>query len=272
MSLKTINHIQDPKTKLAQFREHLDKQIILLTDKYQLPDIIGVGKQVPWAVDIRIKLLEIYDKRQSSLSGEESKRVFSQIFSHTEGRWWIDHKDFNFDQLLNEIFPSKQITTMKDASDQIPLIIDNYLIVIDTQDDNCLKVQSTNIDKLPLLMENYGFSNSGVENEWIKNISFDDKERVGIVEALSLSLLQGGFTLKISARQPPKLIHDGTLTMIEGKLCMVARTEPVYKAASRLGSRIVWIDDRLIDKLKILIKNYDIECTPDTIICLGDKI
>ncbi|MDD3098872.1 MAG: hypothetical protein PHW36_00790 [Bacilli bacterium] len=272
MSSNIKNPISDPKLKLARFREHLDKQIILLTDKYQLPNMIGIGKQISWAIDIRIKLVEVFDKRQSTLSVEESQRILSHIFTHNESRWWIDHKDFNLDQLLIEVFSPNINNNTKDSGNQMPLMDDKYSVIIDTKNEDFLKVLSDDMDKLPFIMNNYDFKRDELNNYWIKYISLNDQERVGVVEALSLTLLQNNFTLRIVSPPPPEVIHDGTLTVINSQLCVIARTEPVYKIISRLGNRIIWIDNKSIDKLKNLIKNYDIDCTPEALKIIGETL
>jgi hypothetical protein len=272
MSSNITNSILDHNLKLARFREHLDKQIILLTDKYQLPAMNGIGKQIPWATDIRIKLLEVFDKRQPTLSTEESEKIFSHIFTKNESRWWIDHKDFNLDQLVIEVLSHNVGNKIKELESIGPnsLVDNKYSVIIDTKNTNFLKVLSDNEDKLSLIMNSYDFKRDESNNYWIKYISLGDPERVGIVEALSLTLLQNNFTLRIVSHPLPEVIHDGTLTIINNQLCIIARTEPVYKMFSRLGNRRIWIDNKSIDKLKNLIKNYDIDCTPEALKFIGE--
>ena len=268
MSIDTSKQDKEKQLKLMKFRDHLNKQIILLTDKYQLPDITGVGKQVPWAIDIRIKFVEVYDKRISDLTPDVAQRILVCVASHVDSRWWIDHKGSAFDDIVQELF--------SEIPAQMPLNTAPICFAsIDTQDTLLLRVTANNIDRITTIMQKYLFytdieKGGGV---WIRDLPISNPERIGIVESLSLSLLQNGFTLQILTSPPPEIIHDGTVDIIQGKLCVVARTENVYKAVSRLGSRIIWIDTHFTDKLRILMKKYDIDCTNEATIYLnGDKI
>jgi hypothetical protein len=264
MSPVICNLDKDNHDNLIKYREHLDKQIILLSDKYQLPKITGVGKQIPWAIDIRIKFIEAYDKRKSGLSPDTSHSFLEMVNSHVESRWWIDHKEMSFEDIITEL----RVDTKSDNKIQTTFVDNNKSdiadsIIIDTQDDRVLIVRSKKSDDVTLILEKYKFVFEVGGCEWIRNVSITDPERVGVVESLSLSLLQNGFTLRVITRPPPEIIHDGTISVVNNRLCIIARTEPVYKAASRLGSRIVWIDRKYVDELKDIIEKYDVDCTQE---------
>lgn len=262
MSSVISNHDKENHTKLIKYREHLDKQIILLSDRYQLPEITGIGKQIPWATDIRIKFVETYDKRKSTLSSDISYLILKGLMKYVEGRWWIDHKDLPFDKLMSELLINDKLPDdiINNNCNNIKKI-DNNSIIIDTQNDAILKIYTDNSDETVSILEKYLFVFEGDPGEWVQNISITDPERVGVVESLSLSLLQNGHTLRVLTRPPPEVVHDGTISIVDNKLCIIARTEPVYKAVSRFGERIIWIDREGVDKLKEVMKKYDIDCS-----------
>lgn len=249
-------------TKLVQYRDYLDKQIILLTDKYQLPIISGVGNQVQYAIDIRIKLIVMFDKHRSEIDDKIVKDIFTNIFSHTESRWWIDHKSMTYESML------KSVKYPVPCNDKNHIIYDK--IIINTESDDYIFINYPKDDHISLILMRYEFS--FCEGLWKYNISINHARRVGVIESLSLSLLQKGYIIQIVAKDPPKIIHDGYVCIINNKLCGIARTEPVYRAFSNIGMRRVWIDDEDIASLKDIFGKYDVECGDDAIKYMGERV
>ncbi|MDD3972636.1 MAG: hypothetical protein PHC31_12090 [Clostridia bacterium] len=245
--------------KLTQYREYLDKQIILLTDRYQLPIIAGVGKQVQYAIDIRIKLITLFDKHKLEIEDEVVRDIFAKIFSHTESRWWIDHKSMTYETMLKSVKSSM-------SCNENNLIIHNK-IVINTESDDYIFINYSNDEQISLILERYKFS--FYDGVWKYNLSINDAQRVGVIESLSLSLLQKGYIIQIVAKDPPKIIHDGYVCIINNKLCGIARTEPIYRAFSNIGMRRVWIDDKDIPSLRDIFEKYDVEYGEDVIEYMG---
>jgi len=248
--------------KLSQYREYLDKQIILFTDKYQLPTITGVGKQVQYAIDIRIKLIAAFDKHILDINEKVVKEIFAKIFSHTESRWWIDHKSMTYETMLKNVNLS--------ISSNNNNYVESNKIIINTESEDSIIIKYPKDDKISLILERYNFSY--YENSWRYDISINDTKRVGIIESLSLSLLQKGYTIQIIAKTPPKIIHDGYIDIINNKLCAIVRTESVYRAFSNIGMRRIWIDDKDITTVKDILKKYDVECSDDVIKYMEEHI
>ena len=240
--------------RIAKYREHLDKMSILLGDKYNLPEISGAIKQIAWAKDIRTKFAEALDRQREHLNPDTLLAVQNYIFCETSARWWIDRKDVSFEEHL--IYAK---TLGKVAENEVgkPVLSKSEVIVIDSSQSDKIVVSFVPSSAFPIL-QSRGFSPS-VSGEWVNEISVSDNARCGVVDSLCLSLLQSGYAARVISPPAPPVLHDGKLLVVNGRLCVEAKTEAVYKAAARIGVRFVCVDGANRDDLRQFLDNYDVE-------------
>lgn len=248
--------ISNKSSRMAQYREHLDKMLILLTDKYQLPEISGAPKQIAWAKDIRIKFVEQLDKQISSVPSSIISTVKSQILSQTESRWWIDRKDMSFEEHL---IYAKTVCSISDFQENKLSPKQPNITIVDCQADDCVSVHCP-VSASPILQKYDFVEKSGV---WVREVCYTDVAREGVVNALCLALLQAGHTAKVLPHAEPEVIHDGTLRFVDGRLCVIARSEVVFKAASRIGQRQVFLDGCDKSTIMTFVQNYDVDVSED---------
>ena len=274
------NTVNQKSENFRRYREYLDKQIILLTEKYHLPDINGAEKQIPWANDVRIKFVIQFDKHFAELPGDVCAAVQKTVLAQTSARWWIDHKDASYDEMLRlasvlgsisqQVIPgceSAAPVQSKPAVLKAPVV---DMVIIDTQDVDKITVQYSRPEKLSEVLTPREFvfdSGSGV---WVKTIEQTDNARTGVVESICLSFLSRGYAARVIAPPEPPVKHDGYLECINGRLCVVANTEPVYKAAARLGSRLIWFEGVDVSDIRGFVKAYDIEVSEAAQELIGD--
>ena len=244
--------------RIAKYREHLDKMSILLEDKYDLPEISGAVKQIAWAKDIRTKFVESLDKQRNNISRDTLDAVRTHIFGETSARWWIDRKDVSFEE---HILYAKTLGKVVEHRESKPVRSDaSPIVVIDCTDSDKVVVSNT-CPAAPAVLERFGFHRDG--SVWIRDVSISANERAGLVDSLCLSLLQNGCAARVVVPPVPAPVYDGVLTVVNGRLCVEARTEAVYKAASRFGCRRVYVDKNRLDELAVFLKNYDVFVSDD---------
>ena len=250
--------------KFHRYREHLDRQIILLGDKYNLPKLSGADKQVAWAADIRIRFVESLDKNRSSLSEGVFNAVCSQILTQTESRWWIDRREQSYENLLSF---AHTVSLIDSSGDTLPKYEKAPDVVFINAEQECIVVSYIEPAEIASIMLRHSFVLT--DCRWVRDIAFDDPVRQSAIDALCLALLAGGFTAKVAHPQKPEPVRDGVLQIVAGRLCVEAKTEAVYKAASRLGKRVVWLDG--VDKSEIqkFVSSYDIGISEEARTKLG---
>lgn len=250
--------------KLRLYREHLNKQIILLSDKYNLSPLSGAEKQIAWATDIRIRFVEALDKHRGELSDSAFRSVTNQILSQTESRWWIDHRDQSFDEYLSF---AKTISLVDDSGDVLPRYEKPSDVVFIDAERERIEVSYYKPETISEILQRHSFVMDG--NKWIREIPLDDSTRQGVIDSLCLTLLSGGFTARVQHPPKPEPIRDGLIKIVDGRLCVEARTEAVYKAASRLGKRVVWLDGVDRSEIQKFVSSYDIGISDDASQTLG---
>lgn len=253
--------------RLAKYREHLNKMAILLGDKYNLPLLSGAVKQVAWAQDIRTKFAETLDRQRQNLTPETMEAVNRYIFGETSARWWIDRKDVSFEEHL--IYAK----TLGRVSESRPAAVPSVPVPAGVVTIDCANTERVIVCGVAAaaagILSRFGFSESGTE--WKRDIAVSDNSRSGVVDGLCLALLQAGYTARIVSAPPAPVIRDGLLTVVSGRLCVEARTDPVYKAAGRLGCRQVFVDLAKRSELSAFLQNYDIEVSPEAREVLGSE-
>lgn len=257
--------------RLAKYRDHLNKMAILLGDKYNLPLLSGAVKQVAWAQDIRTKFAEALDRQRQNLTPETMEAVNRYIFGETSARWWIDRKDVSFEEHLIYAKTLGRVSENRPAA--APAVAPSVPVPVGVVTIDCANTERVMVCGVPAaaagILSRFGFSESGAE--WKRDISVSDNSRSGVVDGLCLALLQAGYTARIVSAPPAPVIRDGLLTVVSGRLCVEARTEPVYKAAARLGCRRVFVDSAKRSELSAFLQNYDIEVSPEAREVLGGE-
>ena len=234
----------------SQFwKQKLAQQNILLCDKYSIPAITeGSPKQIPWATDLRAKFLIEFDKIQSSLDESLRQEILQNWLSHIDARHWIDNKKITFKMYL-----AMHGSQAKLPENTLPI---RSTIEIDTRDSNQVTVHTID-GSLDAVLSASGFTTES-ENTWIRQIAQTDVERTGLVESLSMQILQMGKAMKILSNPAPMPYHDAQLIVRDGKLCVICNTEATYRAFSHIGSRLIFLDGADKDKLKSTISMYDV--------------
>lgn len=250
--------------KFRKYREHLDRQIILLGDKYDLPKLSGADKQIAWATDIRIRFVESLDKNRNSLSEPVFCAVRSQILTQTESRWWIDRREQAYEDMLSF---ANTVSLVDSSGDVLPRYEKPSDVVFINAESELIVVSYFEPAAISAIMLRHSFTLT--DGRWMRSIEMADVSRQGVIDALCLSLLAGGFTAKVANPPKPEPVRDGVLRIVDGRLCVEAKTEAVYKAASRLGKRLIWLDG--VDKSEIqkFVSLYDIGITDDARVKLG---
>lgn len=250
--------------KFRKYREHLDQQIILLGDKYNLPKLSGAEKQVAWAADIRIRFVEYFDKNKDALPDTASHCVETLIFTQTESRWWIDRRDQSYEDILSF---ATTVSLVNKQEGKLPGYQKKNNVVFINAENERIFVSYFEPENISSIMMRHSFELE--DKNWVREIPLKDVTRQGILDSICLALLSAGFAAKIQHPPKPEAIHDGILKIINGKLCLETRTEAVYKAASRVGKRHIWFDG--VDKSEIqkLISAYDIGISEEARTRLG---
>lgn len=249
---------------IQQYRQHLDAKASVFNTKYNLPNIEGSPKQVTWAQDVRTKFLEQVERQEKDISPEIMSGIYTHILNQTSAKWWIDKKNVS---LKDQIIYVQTLTNIENNQTKLPepnsppsMPRDNA-ILIDCQNKDKITIKNGKKDAEYIFREYHFVAKD--DGTWERECSIENNERNGIIDGLCLTLLRGEFTTKVLPYKPPESPHDGKIFVKNGKLCVEARTEAVYKAASRLGCRYIYLD--LANKNDILsfIQNYDVAVTND---------
>lgn len=252
---------------IQQYRKYLDDKANIFKLKYNLPEIDGSPKQQAWAQDVRTKFIDQFEKQETKFSPEIISGIHKHILIQTSAKWWIDKKEVSLDdqilyvKTLCEIQQKQQQQQQPTPTTTVDSRKDENVIVIDCQNKDKITITSNKKDA-EYIFKHYEFTTTG-DNTWEKSCSIDDNERNGIVDGLCLTLLKGEFTTKVLPYKPPEKPHDGKIFVHNGKLCVETRTEAVYKAASRLGRRYVYLDLDNKNEILSFIQNYDVVVTND---------
>lgn len=250
--------------KFRKYREHLDQQIILLGDKYNLPKLSGADKQIAWATDIRIRFVESLDKHRSTMPEQAVNSVRAQILSQTESRWWIDRREQSYEDMLS----FAQTVSLVDVSGNVlPRYEKQTDVVFINAEAEQIVVSYFEPETISAIMLRYQFALS--DGKWLREIPLNDSTRQGTLDALCLALLSSGFTARVTHPPKPEPVRDGFLRVVDGRLCVEAKTEAVYKAASRLGKRLVWLDGVEKSEIQKFISTYDIGVSDDVLAKIG---
>ncbi len=253
MCMLSNSYTQGDSNESQFWKQKLAQQNILLCDKYGIPSITnGSPKQIPWATDLRAKFLIDFDSVQSTLD-ESIKQEILQWLSHTDARHWIDNKKITFKMFLAMHGSQARLT-----ENTLPI---HSTIEIDTRDSSKVTVHTTD-KELDGILSGFGFT-AYAENVWIRQIAQNDVERTGLVETLSMQILQMGKAMKILSNPAPLPYHDAQIMVHDGKLCVICNTEATYRAFSHLGSRLIYLDGADKEKLKSTISMYDVGITKD---------
>lgn len=292
----------EKEKRLREYRSRLDRLIATLTVKYNLPPLTGAAKQIPWANDIRIKFIDTFDKKINTLTPEEIHAVYTHILPQNTSRWWIDRKDAAHTELIiyaktiNSITAQTQIQTPQTLQAQPyrqiqtpqtlqaqpyqqiqtnPALPEKYtpaeppaqntaeqnLITIDTRDSKTIKIHTQNPETIRSIMEQNGFHKE--ENIWTKHQPKTDEKRTPMIETICLTLLAEGHIAKVLTAPTPEPPHEGCIKLIDGKLCIDTKTTHLWKAASQIGTKRIWLETARKEEIQTLIRNFDIICTKE---------
>ncbi len=265
--MKNQDDITLKALRMAQYRERLDKLNLLLKNKYNLSDMEGAAKQISWATDIRTKFLEEFDKQYDDLDQDVRDSIIERVLSHTESRWWIDRKDAKYSDFM--IFAKTLLNVKTNKITDSSNVIDDS-ILIDTCHNTRITISSNLLGDLSDIMNQYKFTLNQNDKCWFRDIPVEDNARVGIVESLCLTLLANGYKIQVISSKPKDIKHDGILKMIGDMLCIEARTEAVYKTASSIGARLVYLKDCNKSDIQLLINSYDVVCTDKAQLFIND--
>lgn len=250
---------------MQQYRKYLDNKANVFKVKYDLPEIDGSPKQQAWAQDVRTKFLERLETKETTFSPEIIAGVREHILTQTSAKWWIDKKEVSLDEQIAYVktlckIQQKQHQQLTQTTTEKPRKNES-VIVIDCQNKDKITITCHKKDA-EYILKQYEFTTDD-NNTWERNCSIEDNERNGIVDGLCLTLLKGEFTTKVLPYKPPEKPHDGKIFIHNGRLCVETRTEAVYKAASRLGRRYIYLDLDNKNEILSFIQNYDVTITND---------
>lgn len=260
-----------------QYAEHIKKESIRLSLKFNLPPLSGSSdKQISFGEDSRAKFLIKYEKFQQSLSPAILADIRQNWLSHTDSRFWIDNKNayktYFVKSLEQTSLPVSSAVPAMPAN--IPPVLNivpfqklpDMVIVDDSQDDKILVTFPENMDLSGLLLS-FGFSKVS-DSEYCLMSGYADVERNGISERLLVKIPQLGYPLKYLKHIESPKPHDGYLFVDDsGRLAIRCMTSAVYRAASHIGYQIVYLDNADKSALKDFLSAYDVD-VPD---CLRGK-
>ncbi len=253
--------------RIAQYRERLDQLGAVLKNKYNLFPMTGAVKQISWATDIRTKFLEEYDKHRGELTSDICNAVMSNILTNTESRWWIDRKDMKYEEFISF---AKTTSHIKDGHEiDLPnCIVD--CIQIDVCDTSKIIIYGKYFDGLNNIITEYKFIFDKDRNYWFRDICVDDNARTGVIESLCLTLLGNGYKIQVLSPNTKDDRHDGILKIFNDRLCVETCTDAIYKVASSIGMRVVYLDKCKKSDIQSFIDSYDIICTNSAKNFIGD--
>lgn len=253
--------------------------------KYNLPDISAISEsQQNFARDIRTKCIIQYETFKNQIP-EESKTAFKKdLENEISAQFWIDKSGFSGIELLTGYLEDDLISELKKLKKEnkkariqkekteesvikehqetvnklkIKYSSEEIKAVVDNSNDLKIKVTlSVDTDKFSEIFDKYGFNKCG--DSWIRDIQINDIERKGVSSGIAMALLQSNVIVKVISEKPKQEWHDGILSMKNGRICLSAKTEAVYKAFSKLGYREIYFNESDIAKLKEAIPKYDV--------------
>lgn len=266
--------------------DFIEKKGIEFDEKYNLPPISAKSEtQENFARDVRTKCIIQYETFKSQLSKESDEAFTNDLENEVSAQFWIDKSELNGADLLQGYVKEEDILKLKKYKReskkirlkantnkeeeikehkrvvnklQIKYCHEEIQAVIDNSDNSKITVNlSSDTNKFFEIFEKYGFSKRG-DKTWVRNIEINDIERKGVSSGIAMSLLEAHALVKVISEKPKQEFHDGLLMMKNGKLCLMAKTESVYKAFSKLGYREIYFDETDSNKLKELIPKYDV--------------
>lgn len=274
------------KEDSESYMEFIEKKGEEFDEKYNLPAISAKSdSQENFARDVRTKCIIQYETFKSQMPKESEDAFKNDLENKVSAQFWIDKSEYSGAKMLTGYLSDEEISNLKKIKKETKKtriknekskeeVIEEHKetvnrlkiryqheeihAVIDNSNDLKITVTlSVETDKFSEIFNKYEFCKCG-DMTWIRDIQINDIERQGVSSGIAMSLLNANVIVKVISEKPKQEWHDGILSLKDDRICLIAKTESIFKAFSKIGYREIYFNESDLNKLKEVIPKYDV--------------